>query len=287
MAIDFKCPACGMELSVGDEFAGRRGVCKQCGASITVPPKLDLMRDPAVLVTPDAAPGPAPIAAPPPPAADARPQPPPAAAPTGQILPAAPGQAAPAASSQRLALVNEMVERGKFLEATQALRELQASAGNHPGYYYLAGLANAGLGNYPLALDNMGRAISGGVRTARAYAAKGKAELETGRAVEAIESFDTALDLAGTDVPDYMADLAKSYEIAKMPRDAAATWNALASINPNHPALLERKRHKEERRSQRHGQQVQQAMLTMQKERRASDTACWVCIILRILLECC
>ena len=37
MPIDFVCEGCGKDLSVKDEYAGRRGVCSQCGA-IIVPP---------------------------------------------------------------------------------------------------------------------------------------------------------------------------------------------------------------------------------------------------------
>jgi tetratricopeptide (TPR) repeat protein len=128
--------------------------------------------------------------------------------------------------------------------------------------------------------------VAAGIRKPDVLAAKGKAELSLGRYNEAITSLDTALDVAGTDVPDYMADLARAYEGARMPRDAGATWAALARINPNHPALLERERELVERKHRRHQEQASQAMVQMQKEQRASDTACWICLIIRILLEC-
>lgn len=35
--IQFSCSACGKEFSVADEYAGRRGTCKQCGAVMIVP----------------------------------------------------------------------------------------------------------------------------------------------------------------------------------------------------------------------------------------------------------
>jgi hypothetical protein len=37
MAIEFKCPGCGKSYRVDDEFAGRRGKCRQCGAATAVP----------------------------------------------------------------------------------------------------------------------------------------------------------------------------------------------------------------------------------------------------------
>jgi hypothetical protein len=203
-----------------------------------------------------------------------------------EVLPVERRESAPLAVKRQLSAIHSLVERGQFLEAMQALKGIDRSAGGHPGHRYLQGLAYAGLGNYPHALDNLRLAIEGGVRTPAAYAAKGKAELELGRHVEAIESMDTALDAAGTDIPDYMADLAKAYDGASMRQDAVATWNALAKISPNHPALVERKRIKEEQQTRKHAQDVQSAMLQMQKEQRASDTACWICIVLRILLEC-
>ena len=124
------------------------------------------------------------------------------------------------------------------------------------------------------------------------YAAKGKAELELGQFAPAIQSLDTALDIAGTDVPDYMADLAKAYEGARMPRDAASTWAAprpdrspgQSSRGVRRPTGRERTKQLE--RTQKMEEQRTQAMMQMQKEQKASDTACWICIILRILLEC-
>ena len=35
--IDFTCNDCGKRFSMADEFAGRKGKCKQCGAVLTVP----------------------------------------------------------------------------------------------------------------------------------------------------------------------------------------------------------------------------------------------------------
>ena len=84
-----------------------------------------------------------------------------------------------------------------------------------------------------------------------------------------------------------MADLALAYEGASMKQDAYATWNALKQINPNHPAIVERQRLREQRREHKHARDSQTAMVQMQKEQRASDTACWICILLRCLLECC
>src|SRR5262245_27452825 len=37
MAIKFKCPKCGQELTVKDELAGRQGKCPACKTTITVP----------------------------------------------------------------------------------------------------------------------------------------------------------------------------------------------------------------------------------------------------------
>jgi tetratricopeptide (TPR) repeat protein len=147
-------------------------------------------------------------------------------------------------------------------------------------------MAYSGLGNHPNALDHLNNAVTAGIRKPDVLAAKGKAELSLGRYHEAITSLDTALDLAGTDVPDYMADLARAYEGARMPKDAGATWAALARINPSHPALLEREQQLIEKKHRRNQEQAAQAMVQMQKEQRASDTACWICLIIRILLEC-
>lgn len=50
MAIDFACSHCGKRFSMAEEFAGRQGKCKQCGATLTVPaaPSLtELPREPA------------------------------------------------------------------------------------------------------------------------------------------------------------------------------------------------------------------------------------------------
>jgi len=35
--IEFSCPKCLHPIQVQDEAAGKKGKCKQCGASITVP----------------------------------------------------------------------------------------------------------------------------------------------------------------------------------------------------------------------------------------------------------
>ncbi len=37
MSISFQCPACGKGFSVGDEFAGKKAKCKQCGGVMVVP----------------------------------------------------------------------------------------------------------------------------------------------------------------------------------------------------------------------------------------------------------
>lgn len=37
MSILFRCPHCGMETTVSDEFAGQSGECSTCGGSITIP----------------------------------------------------------------------------------------------------------------------------------------------------------------------------------------------------------------------------------------------------------
>ncbi|GAB4150745.1 MAG: hypothetical protein Tsb009_25730 [Planctomycetaceae bacterium] len=260
--ISFDCEFCGTTMRVRADLAGKTGKCKNCQASITVPggdddgfdfeeEDDDIFADPA----------------------------------PSQSLSKSSGGGGLAAKKQ-LSSIQRMVDAGRYVEATRALKSIQGKAGNHPAYHYLNGLAYAGLGNYPHALDSLSRAASGGMRTPELYAAKGEAELELGHYTSAIDSLDTALDLAGTDVPDYMANLAKAYDGARMRQDARATWNALSQISPNHPALLERKRRRQERRERKHERDVQDAMLQMQKEQRASDTACWICIILRCLLEC-
>lgn len=37
MAIAFTCPQCGLQSNVDDQYAGRTGPCRQCGAMVTVP----------------------------------------------------------------------------------------------------------------------------------------------------------------------------------------------------------------------------------------------------------
>ncbi len=37
MPIPFRCPSCGCESLVDDQFAGHEGPCRQCGQPITVP----------------------------------------------------------------------------------------------------------------------------------------------------------------------------------------------------------------------------------------------------------
>jgi hypothetical protein len=37
MSISFRCPSCGKGYSVGDELAGKKGKCKQCGGVFAVP----------------------------------------------------------------------------------------------------------------------------------------------------------------------------------------------------------------------------------------------------------
>jgi dienelactone hydrolase len=37
MSISFECPQCGKAFSVGDEFAGKKAKCKQCGGTMIVP----------------------------------------------------------------------------------------------------------------------------------------------------------------------------------------------------------------------------------------------------------
>jgi tetratricopeptide (TPR) repeat protein len=308
MAISFQCASCGKSFQVGQELAGKKAKCSKCGTIIVVP--LASVGDAATPMSPEV------VAAriPTPPAPVSSSMPPVRAGavgnpqsvfapqtdqddygvsgemrmpPMAQMLPAVRSAGGGALSADpSLAAVNNLLDRGRYVEATQALQGLAPDARNHPGYYYLGGLAYAGLGNYPHALDCLSRAIEAGVRTPNVYAAKGHAELQLGQHAAAIESLDTALDLAGTDVPDYMADLARAYDGANMRQDAAATWNALSQISPNHPALVERAREREQRNMAKRSGDVQMAMLQMQKEQRASDTACWVCIILRILLEC-
>jgi tetratricopeptide (TPR) repeat protein len=291
MNVIFECHGCHKKMSASSELAGRHARCRSCGATTLIPP-----------ATEDEAPLPVmPVADPAEPVHRPPAGPSPAQGqgngddvtaldelPMGEIVLARPASAGTGIQTlqRRLIAVNTMVEQRRFLEATQALKTLAAEGQEDPGYHYLAGMAYSGLGNYPHALDHLNRAVAGGVGTPPVYASKGKAELELGQFGSAIESLDAALDLAGTDVPDYMADLAKAYDGARMPRDAVATWNALAQISPNHPALLERERTKQELRSRKLEEQRSLALVQMQKEQKASDTACWICIILRILLEC-
>ena len=37
MTIDFKCPHCGQQMEVDEQYAGQTGPCKQCGEKITIP----------------------------------------------------------------------------------------------------------------------------------------------------------------------------------------------------------------------------------------------------------
>jgi hypothetical protein len=303
MSIKFSCQGCGKELTAPDEMAGRKAKCKVCSTITPIPTPAAPADDEIELVDLDE--DPAPPARPEPIRVTPRPRP--AAGPLGGIpleedddLPMAEvvGSPRPATSmaragaggapmlQQQLRTINGMVENRRYLEATQALKQISHDATGNPGYHYLCGMAYAGLGNHPHALDHLARAVDGGIRNPEVFAAKGEAELSLGRYSNAIESLDTALDLAGTDVPDYMASLARAYDGAKMPKDAGATWAALARINPNHPALLDRERQQLEKKARRQQEQASQAMVQMQKEQRASDTACWICIILRILLEC-
>lgn len=269
--IEFQCEFCGTTMRVRPDLAGKRGKCKSCQAAITVPSGGDDEYSFATEVeeySDDFA--------------DDFSDPP--AAPAAMTTGGSSGGGL--AAKKQLGSIQRMVDAGRYVEATRALKQIQGKAGNHPGFHYLSGVAYVGLGNYPHALDSLSRAATGGMRTPELYAAKGEAELELGHYAMAIDSLDTALELAGTDVPDYMANLAKAYDGARMRQDARVTWNALKQISPNHPALVERERRREERRARKHDRDVQDAMLQMQKEQRASDTACWICIILRCLLEC-
>jgi hypothetical protein len=318
MKIEFTCDKCGAKHKVPSSQAGRKAKCP-CGAILRVPGvAADFMsrlidcphcntrgvlpttegncpncKQPLgaaagqVAAANEAPPGddfvllaspmnmPAPLGVPP--------ETPANAGPPANLVPAKP--LSPVAMRE-LTAVKTLIERGNHLDALKVLSSAEPGLANHPGAHYLTGLAYAGLGNFPHALDSLTCAVQGGIRNPEAYAAKGRAELELGQPAAAIESLDAALELAGTDVPDYMAYLAKAYDGAKMPRDAAATWSALAQISPNHPVLIERKRQKDEAQAKRESTQTQQAMLQMQKEQRASDTACWICILLRIILEC-
>jgi prepilin-type processing-associated H-X9-DG protein len=38
MPIDFKCPHCGNQTLVADQYAGQTGPCSKCGATVTIPP---------------------------------------------------------------------------------------------------------------------------------------------------------------------------------------------------------------------------------------------------------
>ena len=269
MSIKFHCEACGTGYNLNPSHAGKHAKCKVCGTIVVVP---QAMSPPAL--------------SPPAPLRSAGPPPVKLVRRAGADAPARSTAAEPATVKQALVRVRKMIDRGGYLESVNALHKLAPHVENNPAYFYLAGLAFSGLGNYPHALQNYNQAIKGGVRTATLYANKGKAELETSQYAGAIQSLDTALDLAGTDVPDYMADLARAYEGAHMFQDAGATWNALQQISPNHPALVQRERERQEKKSRKQEQDVQQAMLSMQREQRASDTACWICIIIRIVLEC-
>jgi predicted Zn finger-like uncharacterized protein len=263
------CPTCGTRYRITDELAGREAKCGNCGTVISLPSPAP--EEPPILVTPVVEP------------AESEAMPPSNFKETSLDMQASPGPLVP---TRELTVIKSMVDRGSYVDAIQALRQIEPQLNNHPGFYFLNGLAYVGLGNYPHALDNLTRAIDGGVRTPEAYASKGKAELELGQWTGAVDSLDMALELAGTDIPDYIADLAKAYDGAQMSHDAAVTWSALAQISPNHPALVQRKREREEKQIRRRNEQVQEASLQMQKEQRASDTAFWICIILRILLEC-
>lgn len=290
MTIRFKCHSCGAGYKVPNEKAGRKAKCVKCSAIIIVPSPVS--DEQPISVKPSPVSDEQPIAVKP--AIDLtgvkEPQlpgePAPNDIPQAEVLPVKREDISAIAPPRELTAIKLMVDQGNHLKAVQALKRVEASLGNHPGYHYIKGLAYLGLGNYQQALDGLILAINSGVSNPEVFAAKGQAEVELSKYVAAVESLDTALELAGIDVPDYMALLAKAYDGAKMPRDAMSTWSALAVISPNHPALIERKRQKEEIRARRHSEQTEQAMLQMQKEQRASDTACWICIILRILLEC-
>ena len=314
MSIVFQCGGCGKELKAPPEMAGRKAKCKVCATITPIPTPaaggfdddigLMPLDDPAPVSAFTPAPAPirvAPKAKPRPsnpyggipldddaddlPMADYAPAP--GAMPAGAAgVPSRIASAGTAVLQKQMRNAEAMVGAGRYVEAAQALKQIAHQAGGDPGYHYLAGMAYAGLGNHPHALDHLAKAGAAGIRNPDLYAAKGRAELALGRFPDAIESLDTALDLAGTDVPDYMAELARAYDGAKMKQDAGATWAALAQINPNHPALLERERTQLEKQARRQQTQAAQAMVQMQKEQRASDTACWICIILRILLEC-
>jgi len=261
MTNSIKCPSCGTKHKFLAEMVGRQVKCNLCETIFTFPSAT--VEEAPVLVTP----------------VEVTPDP-------NERLPITQIPSSDLVPTRELTMIKSMVDRGSHLDAMQALKRVEAKLQHHPGFHYLNGLVYAGLGNYPHALDSLNSAIAGGVRTPEAYAIKGKAELELSQWKAAVESLDNALELAGTDIPDYIADLAKAYEGANMLHDSAVTWAALERVSPNHMALITRRKEKEERQARQRNEQVQQASLQMQKEQRASDTACWVCIILRILLEC-
>lgn len=268
MSISFSCEQCGDVIDVSESSAGTMKKCFMCGFMNTVPGRPPLGQAAAPPVQGVA------------PTADQSLQP------GGAMVTAVPPPTISMEFSAELEAANSMISAGKYVEVLQVLQGLAHQAEAYPIYYYLCGVSYSGLGNYANALSNYTRVIEEGMHTAPAYAAKGQAELALGHYAAAVQSMDRALDLAGTDVPDYMACLARAYEGLNMHQDATVTWNALSQINPNHPALVQKQQNAATMASQAESLQMQESMLQMQKEQRASDTACWICVILRCLLEC-
>jgi tetratricopeptide (TPR) repeat protein len=135
--------------------------------------------------------------------------------------------------------IMSMIQNEKYMDAVQALRALKQRALGNPIFHYLCGLTYDGLGNHAQALENLKKAIDRGVYTPLAHAACGRAQLHLGDFEAAIKSLNVALELADSDVPDFLADLARAYRKSNNAKDEAKAWNRLREVDPTHPALRE------------------------------------------------
>ncbi len=109
----------------------------------------------------------------------------------------------------RTNLIDLLLDRGEYAEAETLLRELVATAREHPDTQYLSGRFLSAAGRYGEAVDALSRSVRGRPDNVRAWHALCAALAAAGRPAEALEVGRRALELAQISEGPGAAELAK------------------------------------------------------------------------------
>ena len=169
--------------------------------------------------------------------------------------------------------VYSLIDRRLYAEAHNVIDRLISNNYNDPGLHAVKALVYVEQENNFSAVGSFETAMGLGLEDADSFFVYGIALIDTKRYEDAIKIIQKALDIRG-EVPNYLANMAIAYELDGQKERGKTIWKRLENIDPGNPILAQRK-------------QVWSVGGTYVGKQDAKNKACWACIILECLFDCC